>query len=65
MTDILMAALPGISEETLAGPAPLLIPGDNPTVRDQMAFLTMHESYHLGQLGLLKKSMGGKGIMGG
>ena len=58
-----MAQLPNVSEETLAAPSPFPIPGDNQTLGDLLAFLTMHESYHIGQLGLIKKSMTGKRIM--
>jgi uncharacterized damage-inducible protein DinB len=58
-----MAKLPEVPEPLLNAPASLPIPGDNPTMRDQLAFMTMHETYHIGQLGLLKKSMGGTEIM--
>lgn len=63
VTEVLMAKLPEVAEDVLDAPAPRPIPGENPTVRDMLAFLTMHETYHIGQLGLLKKSMGGKEIM--
>ena len=63
MTEALMAKLPDVSDETLAAPSPLPIPGDNPTVKDLVAFLTMHETYHIGQMGLLRKSMTGTRIM--
>ena len=65
VTEALMSGLPKVSDETLAAPSPFPIPGDNPTVGDLLSFLTMHETYHIGQLGLLKKSMGGKRIMDG
>jgi len=63
ITESLMAKLPEVSEEKLAEPSPFPIPGDNPTVRDLLSFLAMHETYHLGQMGLLKKSMTGTRIM--
>ena len=47
----------------LAKASPIPIPGDNPTLADLLAFLTMHETYHIGQMGLLKKSMGGSRVM--
>lgn len=63
VTEALMAGLPKVSDETLAAASPIPIPGDKPTVADLLSFLTMHETYHIGQLGLLKKGMGGKRIM--
>ncbi len=65
VTEVLMSRLPEVSEDLLASPSPIPIPGENPTMRDLVAFMTMHETYHIGQLGLLKKSMGGKRIMDG
>src|SRR5262245_11052473 len=34
------------------------------TVADQVAFLAMHDSYHVGQLGYLRKMLGHSGIAG-
>ena len=65
VTGLLMAGLPNVPQSLLDSPANLPIPGENPTMRDQLAFMTMHETYHIGQMGLLKKHMGGEGIMGG
>jgi len=65
VTEALMAKLPEVSDETLATASPIPIPGDDPTIGDLFTFLTMHETYHIGQLGLLKKGMGGKRIMDG
>ena len=63
ITKPFLARLPEVSEDLLKAGASLPIPGDKPTMRDQLAFMTMHETYHIGQLGLLKKSMGGTEIM--
>jgi uncharacterized damage-inducible protein DinB len=63
VTEALMAKLPDVSDGALAAPSPFPIPGENPTMGDLLAFLTMHETYHIGQMGLLKKSMSGKPIM--
>lgn len=50
--------------EVLAAPSPLPIPGnERPTVADFAALNAVHESYHLGQLGLMTKAIVGKGIM--
>lgn len=41
-----------------ARPTPPHYPGNENTVRDALAFLAEHESYHVGQLGFLRKSHG-------
>ena len=39
-------------------PALFPLPGD-PTMREQIAWMTMHESYHIGQLGIMRKTLDG------
>jgi hypothetical protein len=34
------------------------------TVRDQIAFMTMHDTYHVGQLGYVRKTLGLPGVVG-
>ncbi len=51
----LRAALPGITPERLAAPS---IFG---TVGAALAFLTFHEGYHSGQLGILRRVLGKEG----
>ena len=63
ITEPFLAKLPEVSPSLLGAAASLPIPGNSPTMGDQLAFMTMHESYHIGQIGLLKKSMGGTEIM--
>lgn len=63
ITEPFLARLPEVSLQLLQASASLPIPGENPTMADQLAFMTMHETYHIGQMGLLKKSMGGAEIM--
>jgi len=60
---VLMANFPQVSDDVLASPSPFPIPGEGQTMQDLLAFLTMHETYHIGQLGLLKKCMSGASIM--
>ena len=64
ITAILGETLPKVTEETLSGPAPFTIPGDDQTTGGMLAFFAMHESYHVGQLALLRKSMDQIRIMG-
>ncbi len=63
VSEVLMANLPQVSDDVLTSPSPFPIPGEGQTMQDLLAFLTMHETYHIGQLGLLKKSMSGTSIM--
>lgn len=52
------------SAEVLAQPSPLPVPGlPQPTLADFVGVNVVHESYHLGQIGLLAKAITGKGIM--
>ena len=55
VSEILKDTLSEVTEEQLAGDSPLKSPiGDN-TNGGTIAFLAQHESYDIGQLGLLKK----------
>jgi len=65
VTAVLMAELESVPEDVLAEPSPFEIPGEGQTMRDLLAFMAMHETYHIGQMGILKKSMGGPGVMEG
>ena len=53
----LMACLERKTEEDLGVPA-----GDS-TVGEQLAFLQFHETYHAGQLGLLRRALGRPGAI--
>jgi uncharacterized damage-inducible protein DinB len=58
------SSLSGASDEVLARPSPLSVSGvERPTLADFAAVNVIHESYHAGQLGLLVKSITGKGLM--
>jgi len=53
-----------LSEDVLNKTSKIGIPVSDPTTLAEFtAFLAMHEAYHLGQLGLLKKSITGKAPM--
>lgn len=54
-TALLEGALSSVSEEHLAAECPLKSPIGDFTNGGTVAFLTQHESYDIGQLGLLKK----------
>ncbi len=65
VTAALMDGLSGVPDDVFAERAAFDIPGENPTMRDLLDFMVMHETYHIGHMGLLKKSMSGKGVMEG
>jgi uncharacterized damage-inducible protein DinB len=58
------AALAGLTEETLNRPAPQgppMQPGD--TLREVIATLLFHQSYHVGQTGVLRRATGKPGAI--
>jgi hypothetical protein len=57
----LHAAISGLQEEQLNRPASLPIPGIH-TLTDELAFFSLHESYHVGQLAFLRKGLGYPGM---
>ncbi len=60
----MVAGMENLTLDALLQPSPLPIPGENPTLLDLVAFFAMHESYHIGQLGVLGRCLGRKGVMG-
>ena len=58
VSESLEMLLPAATEETLAGPPTYPYPVDDPTALGGIAFLLQHESYHIGQLGLLRRGLG-------
>jgi hypothetical protein len=47
-----------LSESELKAPSPQRFPVDNPTIIGGIGFLLQHESYHIGQLALLRRFFG-------
>lgn len=58
LSEAVSARLDQLTEEQLAGPGTPKFPGVAPTVLGGIAFLLQHESYHIGQLGYLRKYLG-------
>jgi uncharacterized damage-inducible protein DinB len=56
-------ALSTLSDEHLSKPASLPIPGIK-TLADELAFFALHDSYHVGQLAYIRKSLGYPGLAG-
>lgn len=58
------AAMRRFSDEQLASKAPFSSPaGDDATLAEALAAMVCHESYHVGQLGLLRRVCGKKGAI--
>lgn len=53
-----------VGDDQLSKPAPASPTPHVETVRDLVAFLAMHEAYHVGQLGFIRKLMGHSAIAG-
>lgn len=51
-----------VSPDRLDGPAPHRFPGGGSTLLGALAFLAQHDSYHMGQLALLRKLVGLPGM---
>jgi|SRR5579859_1369216 len=59
----LRAALSALTDEQLARPASLQIPGVE-TLAGELAFFALHDSYHVGQLAYIRKGLGYPGLVG-
>jgi hypothetical protein len=59
----LHAKLASVPDDVLARPATLNVPGLK-TVADELAFFALHDSYHVGQLSYIRKSLGRPGLAG-
>ena len=51
-------ALEAITEKRLDGSSPHRFPIDDDTILGLLVFLTQHEAYHVGQLGLMRRAHG-------
>jgi uncharacterized damage-inducible protein DinB len=59
----LNARLTSLTDDVLTRPATLQVPGTT-TLSDELAFFALHESYHVGQLSFIRKSLGYPGLAG-
>ena len=59
----LNAKLTSLTDDVLTRPATMQVPGTK-TVADELAFFALHDSYHIGQLSFIRKSLGYPGIAG-
>ncbi len=58
VSDQLLARMMAVSEEVLMSKSDQEFPGADGTMLGGIAFLLHHESYHLGQMGLLRRQLG-------
>jgi uncharacterized damage-inducible protein DinB len=54
----LAAALPALGDEQLAARLARPLPGGDPSLLGGIAFAVQHESYHLGQIAMLRRGLG-------
>jgi uncharacterized damage-inducible protein DinB len=59
----LYAALRSLEDDVLTRPATIRVPGTK-TLGDELAFFALHDSYHVGQLAYIRKSLGYPGLAG-
>jgi len=59
----LQSKVAGLTDAQLAQPSTVDIPGGK-TVADQVAFFAFHDSYHVGQLGFIRKALGYPALAG-
>lgn len=60
----LYAKLASLTEAEVAAPASRAFTPAVKTLGDQISFLTMHDTYHVGQLGYVRKAIGLPGVVG-
>ncbi len=62
--DALAAGLAALTDEAIAAPAPYSPTGNaDETIGTLLIMLVFHESYHVGQLGLLRRLAGAEGVI--
>jgi uncharacterized damage-inducible protein DinB len=53
-----------LTDADLAAKAPFQFPVDDDTILGVIAFMAMHESYHIGQLSAIRRQLGLPGLAG-
>ena len=56
--DLLHQTLKNVSEKTLSTEIPFTVLTGGNTVEDALAFMVMHETYHIGQMSIIRKALG-------
>ncbi len=63
ISEILPGRMSEATEAQLAAPSPKRFPGNDRSVLGGLTFLTYHEGYHIGQLSLIRRSLGLPGLV--
>ena len=61
-SEFLLKRLPLLSEEQLISELTFTTPIGGKTVLESLAFAASHESYHIGQMSIIRKSLGHKAM---
>jgi hypothetical protein len=64
ISEKLMDQFEKVSDDVLAGKPPYDVPGVEKTVAGMVAFMQLHESYHVGQLAYINRLHGGDKLVG-
>jgi len=58
VSEMFESALGEITEEQALAPSPMDLPSEDKSLRGSLGFFNWHESYHVGQLGLIRTEKG-------
>jgi uncharacterized damage-inducible protein DinB len=61
-SSIFLNAIKNADEHILKSELPFQIPTGGKTVEDALAFMSMHENYHIGQMSIIRKLLGYKSM---
>jgi hypothetical protein len=59
---IFLTAMKNADENILKSELPFQIPTGGKTIADALVFMSLHETYHIGQMSILRKSLGYKSM---
>jgi hypothetical protein len=58
MSELLMDRLAALTDADLAAPPAARVPATDATLRGAIGYITLHEAYHVGQMGYVRKWLG-------
>jgi hypothetical protein len=58
MSELLMDRLAALTEEDLAAPPAARVPSTDASLRGAIGYFSLHEAYHVGQMGYVRKWLG-------
>lgn len=57
-SEVLLKAISGLEEATLKKELNFTLPSGGTTIEDALVFMVLHETYHIGQISLIRKMLG-------